>query len=151
METEYNNEFFEIELFSYVGSVIRKSFMKEVGITEKDYFIYSDDTEHSLRLSKMGKILCVPSVKITHDVELQNREDINWKTYYGIRNNLLMYKKHFPKRYFAYEYNKMKIKIILRNILGKKVKFNKLANEAINDAKQGKKKLHNLYRPGWKY
>lgn len=149
-ESEYKNDFFELDLFSYVGTVLSKSYMKQVGITEKDYFIYCDDTEHSLRLSKVGKILCVPKIRVVHDVELQNRDMITWKNYYGIRNNLLMYKKHFPKRYFYYEYIKMKAKMILRMIIKNKDPYNKLAMEALKDAKEGNKNLHNIYKPGWK-
>ena len=99
-EIEYNKEYFQLNLFSYVGSIISKKHLLEVGLTEKDYFIYCDDSEHSYRLSKSGKILCVPCIKVVHNVELQNREEINWKKYYGIRNKLLFYKKHFSKKYF---------------------------------------------------
>lgn len=149
-ESEYKNEFFEIDLFSYVGTVISKSYMKQVGITEKDYFIYCDDTEHSLRLSKVGKILCVPKIRVVHDVDLQNRDVITWKNYYGLRNNLLMYKKHFPKRYFYYEYIKVKIKMMLRMIIKNKDPYNKLAIEALKAAKKDDKNLHEIYKPGWK-
>lgn len=144
---EYEKNSFEIDLFSYVGTVINKKYLKEVGLTEKDYFIYYDDTEHALRLSKKGKVICIPDVKVIHDTALQNREPINWKTYYGMRNRLHVYKKHFPKRYFLYSYAKEKIKILL----SKDRIYKELLEASIGDAKNEVKGLHAIYRPGWKY
>lgn len=150
-ESEYNKEYFELNLFSYVGSIINKKALKKVGLTEKDYFIYYDDTEHAYRLSKLGKILCVPNIKVVHDVELQNRGEINWKLYYGIRNNLLFYKKHFAHRYFIYEYCK-NIGRILKSIGYSQGKvYRKLIFKASRDARRNIKGLDKIYRPGWKY
>lgn len=150
-ENEYNKEYFELDLFSYVGSIINKEALKKIGLTEKEYFIYYDDTEHSYRLSKVGKILCIPSIKVIHDVKLQDREKIDWKRYYGIRNNLLFYKKHFPNRYFMYEYCK-NIGRILKSISYSDSKvYRRLILKANRDAKQNIKGLDELYKPGWKY
>lgn len=150
MESEYEKDYFELNLFSYVGSIINKKILKDVGITEKEYFIYCDDTEHSYRLSKVGKIFCVPTIKISHDVELQNREEINWKRYYGIRNKLLFYKKHFRKRYFWYEYFKNIKKILIGTETKKNIVYKKLIYTAIRDARKENKGLHSIYKPGWK-
>lgn len=148
---EYNKESFELELFSYVGSIINKEYLKKVGLTEKDYFIYCDDTEHSYRLSKEGKIICIPSVKIIHDAELQEREEINWKSYYAIRNRMMFIEKHFSKKYFIYEYIRNLISIFVRKIKNYRDPYNDLMYSAIQDAKNYKKGIHKIYKPGWKY
>lgn len=150
-EEEYKKQWFEIDLFSYVGCVLNKKYLNKVGITERDYFIYYDDTEHSLRLSKIGKVICIPEVKVTHDVELQGRSIINWKNYYGSRNKLLMYKKHFPMRYFYFEYTKNILKYNLRKLIYRNDPYNDLMLEATKDARDNKLGLHKVYRPGWKY
>lgn len=43
--------------------------MKKAGLVDKDRFIWCDDSEHSYRLSKYGKIACVPHYVILHDIE----------------------------------------------------------------------------------
>lgn len=150
-ESQYNKEYFEVDLFSYVGCIINKKYLEKVGITERDYFIYYDDTEHSLRLSNEGKVICIPEVKVIHDVDLQGRNTVNWKSYYGLRNKLLMYKKHFPKKYFYFEYIKNIIKFNIRKLIYINDSYNNLMLEAIKDAKNNKLGLHEIYKPGWKY
>ena len=63
----YNTDGFEIDLFSYVGTMIKVSALKNVGTTLRDLFIYGDDNEHSLRLGKIGKLVCVPASVFVHD------------------------------------------------------------------------------------
>lgn len=150
-EIEYEKQYFNLELFSYVGSLINKKYLQKVGLTEKDYFIYYDDTEHSYRLSKCGKILCNPKIRVIHDTYAQNRDSINWKEYYGIRNRMLFIKKHFEKKYFLYEYYKKNIKIIVKRLFRGKDSYHKLVITALNDANNGKKGIHDIYKPGWKY
>lgn len=152
---EYNNENFELNLFSYVGTIINKSYLKKAGLPEKDYFIYYDDTEHSYRLNKLGKIICIPSVKIVHDVYSRTSEDVNWKEYYTVRNKLLFLKKHFNSRYYKYMYVKQTFKCILRRgVKIKEIRKTQIRNTqirtALKDGSKEAKGIHNLYKPGWK-
>jgi GT2 family glycosyltransferase len=147
---EYNKESFELELFSYVGSAISKRYLKQVGLPEKDYFIYYDDTEHSYRLSKKGKIICIPSVKVIHDVESRISHEVDWKKYYAIRNRLLFLKKHFNIKYFIYSYIIQRIKCSIKDIIKYKITENIEIKEALNDSRQNVLGLHSKYKPGWK-
>lgn len=144
---EYSKKYFQINLFSYVGTVIKKEIIEKVGLTEKEYFIYYDDTEHSIRINKYGKIICLSNVIINHNVALQNRDEINWKKYYGVRNKLYSYKKHFSKRYYYYEL----FQIIKKIIKCKDKKYKKLLKAALIDARKNNLGLHKIYKPGWKY
>lgn len=150
---EYEKEYFEIDLFSYVGTIISKKELEKCGSTIKDLFIYYDDTEHSYRLRKEKPIICIPKVKINHDTISDNK--LTWKQYYGARNRLIFYKRDFPKRYFCYEYLKeiimQNIKILAKKILGKDYTANIMNIAGIKDAKKEKLGLHQLYKPGWKY
>ena len=145
---DYVNDSFEINAFSYVGTIISKEKINLVGLPCKDYFIWCDDTEHSLRLSKVGKILCVPKVIIDHDT-LYEEDSICWKTYYGVRNTCDMYRRHFPficylyycLTYFleTYKYDGIKNKS-LKSIIVRK---------GIMDSIWLKFGIDELYRPGW--
>lgn len=150
---EYKKDVFELNLFTYVGTFINVKKMKKVGITEKNYFIYCDDTEHSYRLSTVGKILCLPAIKIIHDGPLNNgRDGVTWKLYYGIRNSIDFVKRSFPKRYYySYKlYFRFKYYAMTTLLWKNKIVGYKLINYAIKDAKNGKLGIDDIYKPGWK-
>lgn len=146
---EYKHDEFEIDLFSYVGTFINVSYLKKYGLTEKDYFIYYDDTEHSLRLSKYGKIICVPSIVVTHDTPENSCNALSWKYYYGYRNKLLMIKKHYGNKYFKIQCLRFKLLIIKRKLMNQTA-VAELIKKSILDAKNNKVGIDNMYKPGWK-
>lgn len=145
----YTRECFELNAFSYVGAILNKDKVVAVGLPQKDYFIWFDDTEHSLRLSKVGKILCVPSIRVNHDV-IANDNGISWKSYYGIRNQLDMYRKHFPCYVFWIAVLKWKLRLFFRKMRKRKIIESFLFDEAVNDAINKRFGLHKVYKPGWK-
>lgn len=147
----YNRETFEVECFSYVGAIINKGKLKLAGLPRKEYFIWMDDTEHSLRLHKYGKIICVPAIKIHHDVRSINANIPTWKDYYGIRNTADMYRRNFPYKYYVYYCYGNLIKTTLNIVKHKNVAFNKIKRKAILDAMHKKMGVNEVYKPGWKY
>lgn len=147
-ESEYYNDEFEITCFSYVGAVINKAKLEKIGLPRKEYFIWYDDTEHSLRLNKVGKIMCVPAVKIYHNVGMGNNK-LSWKTYYGIRNRADLIKRNFPKKYYKNYCCINLTKAFINKILGNHEKA-KLLKNAILDSKSDNLGINNVYKPGWK-
>ena len=145
----YTNDSFNLSCFSYVGAIINKNKMQQVGLTEKDYFLWYDDTEHSLRLSKVGQIICYPSIRVHHDVGYV-KGDFSWKTYYGFRNMTDMYKKHFPKMTYYFFIFKMFVKTFFLDMLGRKREENKAIRIGITDSVKKKFGVHEIYKPGWK-
>ncbi|MGB4093985.1 MAG: glycosyltransferase [Ruminococcus flavefaciens] len=146
---EYKKEAFKVEIFSYVGAMIKKSAIEKVGFDRKEFFIYCDDQEHSIRLSKAGTIYCVTNSIIDHDTPPFNKDEINWGRYYKKRNDLLMRKYNFPFRYYILRYIKGYIKeasFLSKNpdVLKKELKA------AYKDAWNNVTGLHKVYRPGWK-
>ena len=120
--------------------------LKKIGITNKDLFIYYDDTDHSIRLRKVGDIICIPTIKIIHDVNSSDASNMyNWKTYYLFRNKLYFLKNNFGTRYSNIE----KILILLRIIKKHNKECTKLIRSSINDFNNNKFGLHELYKPGW--
>lgn len=147
---EYDNEYFEIDIFSYVGTMVKKDVLFKVGLTKKELFIFYDDTEHSIRIGKKGKLICLPSVHIIHDInETANSDIITWKVYYGFRNYMYYLHVSFKKRYYIKQKIYFLIKAKYELILGKNIEENKIILNAINDEAKGKLGLHEKYRPGW--
>jgi GT2 family glycosyltransferase len=143
-EEEYSKESFSLDLFSYVGVFINIKHLNIVGLTEKDYFIWYDDTEHSYRLSKSGKILCFPDIMIKHDVEYFDVSN-TWKSYYGIRNRLLMYKNKSYKTYLC-----LILKYKIKSFFSKNAIEKEIIYSALFDASKNIDGLHCKYNPSWK-
>lgn len=113
----YKDELVEIEMASFVGVLIPLSSVKKIGLPEERFFIHHDDTEYSLRLMSIGKILMVNSVNIYHKEKRQDekiernflwfkknriRFDRLWLKYFGLRNSVFLALKYGKgaKRYF---------------------------------------------------
>lgn len=96
----YKLESFDISIFSFVGTSLRKEVINKCGLPIKDYFIWFDDTEYSMRVNKFFKILCVPKIKVYHDTIIEKHWKYSWKTYYGERNKLYTLKKHLSSKEF---------------------------------------------------
>ena len=145
--SEYEKDIFELNAFSYVGTVMKTETLKKVGLTRKEFFIYYDDTEHSLRLSKQGSILCIPKAKVYHDAI--SDANVNWKTYYGIRNQLVVFKAYFGKPWLLCVGVQI-LKALLQPIKGRGPRVIKMRMQAIYDAIVGNLGMHSVYKPGWK-
>lgn len=149
-ENEYNKECFEADILSYVGAIISKDAIRKVGLVNKEYFIYSDDAEHSLRLRKIGKILIVPSLRIHHDdtaTTVKNDGSViaTWRDYYSNRNffNLLLKNKHFLS-FVTYAIIQLSRKTVISNKI-----YLSLTLTAIRDAMSNRLGKHDIYKPGW--
>ncbi len=93
---DYSSNFY-VDTFSFVGAVIKMDVLREIGLPHKDYFIYYDDTEYSLRVREKGKVINISSAEIIHDIvkkKVQTGKLISWKNYYELRNSILMKKQH---------------------------------------------------------
>lgn len=149
---DYEKDEFEINGFSYVGTMINKEKLKQTELTKKDYFIYYDDTEHSYRLSKLGKIVCIPSMQVVHDApHSEMSEIVKWKLYYLVRNTLDFVHSNFEEKNFKEQCFEVPFKFKVAVFLfGKDKKHGyKMIDEAVKDAKEGKTGLHEIYKPGW--
>lgn len=141
--SEYSKSYFTIDLLSYVGSFINCDALRKVGLVNPEYFIYFDDSEHSLRLKKYGEIICLPSMKIIHDTTNSTPDNkITWQKYYYVRNNIHMIKTHFPlAAFFWTRQQHMKH--------WRSSEETALVKEAIRDAWHNRLGLHDIYKPGW--
>ncbi len=139
-------EYFDIDLYSFVGTIMRRTALLKAGLPREDFFIYQDDYEHAMRMKQQGRLLCVPEILIHHkDNYLYNR-GVSWRDYYATRNIVILYKNYLDKKSLNLR--------ILRRLLaayssGNSLKI-KVIKEAIEDGKAEKTGLHPVYRPGWK-
>lgn len=142
---EYKKEYFEVDFFSYIGTCMRKTALMAAGLTRTEFFIYSDDFEHALRVGKQGKMLCIPSVVLCHADNNPYSKEASWRDYYATRNVLIMYREHFGA-FAAFRRGCMRRFTALRSMNPTKMK---VISTAIKDAKKGITGLHPIYRPGW--
>ena len=144
----YKNKYFELAQGSYVGMLIKNDLVKKFGVTKEEYFIYYDDTEHCERLRRHGKLICVPSAEIVHDIEVNTQ--YSWKSYYGARNSTILIKEYYGVYPALLNVLKRYIKEVsfLSKNNSKSVK--KMIKTGLKDGLLGKTGLHNLYKPGWK-
>ena len=106
----YKKDYFDYQISSFCGLFVSMDLVKKVGLPQKDFFIWYDDTEYSLRINKYTMIRNVNKAIIDHRAPvIDNNGAVTWKSYYGIRNRLYIEKKYFPKTIY--------IKNVIKNIL----------------------------------
>lgn len=151
---DYLKPEFEIDYLSYVGSFINGRALSKVGLVDARFFIFWDDSEHSLRLKKFGSIICVPKIGIVHDDGKtgQSSENkgtgttVSWKDYYLARNEIVMTKRHFPLAAI----HQLR-KDLTNRLKGKRQDdaYGKVLWDAYKDAWLGRMGKHRVYKPGW--
>lgn len=147
----YKKEEFDVNFFSYVGIFINGKAMQQCGLVNPNYFIYNDDSEHALRLSRYGRIVVVTSIGIDHmggeTADGQSADLIvSWREYYRWRNNMNMMKMHFPKDARQMMWAMLSLAVKRCFILDP---YEKLRFIAYCNGWFGKLGKHKIYKPGW--
>ena len=139
---EYYKETFDYDIFSYVGTLLKKDCIKEIGLPYKKFFIFYDDTEHSLRVNKRGIIRNINSSIINHQVvyNRSNRMKSSWKTYYQYRNMLIVRRLHFSPVIWLYDYF-VTFSKFLTSLLLFKISYSKQLIKAMIDSLNVKKHI----------
>ena len=96
--SNYCNSEFECEIASFCGLMVNRKIVNNIGLPIKEYFIWFDDAEYSLRILKYSKIIVVSDAKLVHKtkpvVSSKATMALTWKNYYGARNTIDAYKRH---------------------------------------------------------
>ncbi len=143
---EFEKEYFEIDLYSFAGTFLRREALLKAGLPVENFFIYQDDYEHACRMRKQGHIYCIPQCIIHHNDNYMVANEVSWRDYYASRNIVMMYKWHFDK------YSEW-MRILRRFLMvctSRNMKKIKVTITAIRDGLKEVKGLHEVYRPGWK-
>ena len=97
-EKEYERPYFMCDIASFVGLTVSAEAIRKAGLPDPRFFIWYDDTEYCLRLTRDGKILNCNKAVIDHRVSSgSGNESVSWKDYYGIRNRLYMALCHYNR------------------------------------------------------
>ena len=102
-------EVVSIDFASFVGILINRKAVDQIGLPNKFFFIHHDDVEYSLRLKKFGNILLIPKEIIIHK-EVNNKNLIKrkflwkisyrpkfknyWMSYFTFRNHFWLLNKY---------------------------------------------------------
>ncbi|WP_051629932.1 glycosyltransferase [Lacrimispora aerotolerans] len=155
---EYSSSSFLYDLSTFCGLMVSTEVIHKIGLPLKEYFIWYDDTEYSMRVIKYTKIKNVNSAIIYHKTTIDENKRLNWKSYYGYRNAIDMGKRHsrFALIYTSYRY----IYHLYRWIYYKVKSFRKSENQAyfifcsrlnldvIKDSKAHRLGINKYYYPG---
>lgn len=150
--SEYQKEIICIDEATYVGSCFKVGALNKAGLTNKDLFIYFDDTEHCHRIRKEGRILLIPNIKVFHDTASYQPPSPNvlatWRDYYLLRNHVYTLKHYHWITYIAYSLAKTVIAYKDYLLNGNK-ELLAMMTTAINDGKNDRLGLHPVYKPGY--
>ena len=92
-----------VESASFVSLLINSKTVEKVGLPIKDFFIWADDVEYTLRITKNNLLgfYVKDSIVIHKTKENYSASNVyDWRYYYNVRNWLWVYKLHYKKRYF---------------------------------------------------
>ena len=148
---DYNKDDFNIDLFSYVGTFLKREALESAGLGNPYFFIYYDDSEHSIRMNKQGKIVCVPSLKFIHDdgaglAKTDETTYLTWRDYYGIRNKIYVLLRYYPLPGCFWTLSRI-VKCYIDFLFIKDCR--NLYFTAIFDGIRGVLGRHYLYKPGF--
>ncbi len=99
-----------VESASFVSLLVNRNTVKRVGLPIKEFFIWADDVEYTLRVTKNGLLgLYVKDSIVFHKTKTNYSasEVYDWRFYYNIRNWLWIYKLHYRRRYLFYLFRKL--------------------------------------------
>lgn len=85
---DLKQDYISAEGITFEGPLFHKSLIEKIGLPEKKFFIYGDDTEYFARATKAGfKIFVVKKAKSQRKLHyIDPDKKFNWKHYYIIRN-----------------------------------------------------------------
>lgn len=108
-EKHLENELIRASGITFEGPLFHRSIVEKIGLPEKNFFIYADDTEFFIRAEKAGfKNFIIREAHLQRKLQVQEQnKEFSWKHYYIIRNIVAIDVLHGskPVRYirpFAY-------------------------------------------------
>ena len=97
----------EIQGMVFEGPLIKRKVVEQIGLPNKDLFIFYDDTDYSYRCFLAGyKVVYIPDAildKEFFDLSVSKEEllrKIRWRNWYNIRNKAYFCKHYAKNRFF---------------------------------------------------
>lgn len=101
----YKRDYVRIGYSSFIGLLLPTNWIQQIGFPRSDFFIWFDDVEYSLRMSKLGPIILLPIATVVHkDNRHHGRlsKESYWKMYYDVRNTILLAHEFRWKKYIFF-------------------------------------------------
>lgn len=109
---------------SFVSTLINREIVSSVGLPLKDFFIWGDDVEYTLRITKAGYVgVYVKDSVVIHKTRenygggVSNPKDNPKKIFYKVRNDLYMIKKYHGEKLGAIEKIAWSVAFIILNLI----------------------------------
>ncbi len=97
-------QFEDIKIVDYVSGaaiLVKREVIEKIGLLDKRYFCYYEETDWCFRAKKIGySVIVVPKAKIWHKIGSTSRKIEGFTLYYMTRNLFLFMKKHATKMQF---------------------------------------------------
>lgn len=95
-ESHLKKEIIYAEGLTFEGPMFHMSLVTKIGLPEKAFFIYGDDTEYFIRAKKNGfKTALIRDAKLNRKLPSETVfDEFNWKYYYIIRNTIAIQVLH---------------------------------------------------------
>lgn len=116
------DQLIQIETATFVSLLIPRETILKVGLPIKEFFIWSDDVEYTVRITITYKMpaFIVPGSKITHktknnagsDIVHDDAERID-RYHYAVRNGYYAYRRYGLRHFCSYLYNLFKSWILV--------------------------------------
>lgn len=91
---ETQDTYTEVEKVTFVGAMIKRTLVEQIGLPERDFFIWYDDTEYSMRMRMYTSIISVNQAIIVHMQKEEVNVGLSWKKFYGMRNYVIIKLKY---------------------------------------------------------
>lgn len=119
---------------SFDGFLVHRRAIGKVGFPQRDYFIWWDDIEYSLRISREFKLWVVPNATILHKAKARSTEQRHaffkalvqvydwegcWRMYYRSRNYYALARRYSSVSHFHKMFVKNAVKEVLIPVLFK--------------------------------
>ena len=77
---------------SFEGFFLRRDVIEKIGFPKREFFIFGDDTDYSLRVRRSGiKIFAIRDARIVRQIPFQRYKESQKKTYYRWRNFFVLH------------------------------------------------------------
>lgn len=134
-QADYIQNYFDYDFTTFCGVYISSKAVKKIGYPIKEYFIWHDDSEYSIRLRTQGIIRNINEAKLNHKTLINSSQvKVSWKNYYGMRNSIDIRKKYYGVFDNLKTILKIRMAIVYRTVFKNKNKQDKYIIQLYKDA-----------------
>ena len=131
----------DIQDITFEGPLFHRDIIKSIGLPNKKFFIFCDDTEYAIKIIRelKTKIVMVKKARMNRLLPLKKSEKIGWREYYCWRNIFYLYRRYGKDQLIKNKPIILFIGIIAKKIFKRQFNFSvlKILLNSIHDAYRG--------------